>query len=33
MPIGYFQGDIGMIDQLVHLSKFDGEARRGGRTT
>ena len=26
--IGYFQGDTGMINQLVHLWKFDDDADR-----
>lgn len=26
--IGYFQGDTGMINQLVHLWKFDDDAAR-----
>jgi len=26
--IGYFQADTGMINQLVHLSKFDDDADR-----
>ena len=26
--VGYFQGDTGMINQLVHLWKFDDDAAR-----
>ena len=26
--VGYFQGDTGMINQLVHLWKFDDDADR-----
>jgi len=26
--VGYFQGDTGMINQLVHLWKFDNDADR-----
>ena len=29
--IGYFQADTGMINQLVHLWKFDDDAERTGR--